>query len=247
MNSDRLERVMSAVEELASGEMDVTVHPDGAADVKEYNTDPSLPFCGCKDHEHNCEYCKHTVAAVLKALWDEDCSVEIRGPERETDGGSTSLTPIYDGIPKTLTEIESWVVWERKLDQIVPMDPHDGGVVTDRDKTRSFDTAKEAYNSGMGDGIAFVIDEDDPFTTNRYPNAWSPERDTAVHMLRALVGSTAHYVEVAPNMRDVNAIQLGDDTEHELPIEKRAIPITGREVTTEMVRDEPVATTGGEE
>lgn len=236
MNSDRLERVMSAVEEFAAGEMDVTVHPDGAAEVKGYRNDPSLPYCDCKDHEHNCEYCKHTVAAVLKALWDDDCSIEIRGPDVESDGGSTMLRPQYEQIPRTLRAMDSWVVWQRKRDQVIPLNLRDGGIVVDDRDAASFEEAKTIAEEDAGinaDGVAFLVSDRDPFTTERYPNAWRSHNETAVHALETLVDSPVHYVEVAPNRRDVTAVQFGLDGGDDLRVDQRAVPITGKQVDYE--------------
>lgn len=228
MDKQKLERVMSAVEEFAAGAMSVEKTDERTYVVKGYNVDPSLPYCECNDHDYNEEYCKHIVAATLYDLWDGDESAV-------SDGGNTLVSPDYGALPSTLTSIETWLLWqyrgEGKHRALVPLAPETGGVADDISDCTSFERAKELDSNpeSVTHGVAFLCNEADPFDVRTFQNAYNADADELRELTSAgedAIKSPLTYCEVAPNGRDITVVEVTDDA----PVEPNPVPLTGKSI-----------------
>ncbi len=240
MDSEKLKRVMSAVEEFAGDEMTVTRRGKNEYEVKGYTVNIASAQCECKDHKFNEPYCKHLIAASLHNLWNTQVT-DTEGIEVSRDGGRPEVLVQDDTMPTTLTAIDTWLIWEYRgagdHRTAVPLNPETGEEVTGIQDCVSYERAVNINTSPRPetDGVMFLLSEYDPFTVERHTDVRDTETGMIDSVLKSAVESPLSYVDVAPNGTDVTEVKIGE--EHATEISPNPIPLTGIEVSGDDLHD----------
>ena len=229
MDSDKLKRVMSAVEEFAADEMEVEQHEPHQFEVKGYTVNTEYGRCECKDHEYNERYCKHLVAATLYDLWEHDDN----GPEPTESATTAAIGVNHTEMPSTLTTFRSWLLWEYRGYEDerapIPLNPETGEPASGLDDCVTYERAinLNSADTPPTDGVMFLVSDADPFTVETYENIRDATTGDVSSTLKPVLENPLCYADVHPNGTDVTVLRMGGGR----ALTAQPVPLTGYEVT----------------
>lgn len=217
-----LNRAHSALDEIEAGEMAIESTTDGTFTVKgEYEVDPNVPNCSCKDYEYRTDFCKHIVAVEMQMLWG---NVEPRTEsESDTPPKPSMLDVAYDAIPRTLRGMDHWVGWKQKIHENkdgtqrwtkVPIDVENGGFASSTGPATwtTFDTAAAHCRRTDSEtvGIGFVVGDDDAVVGIDIDDCRDPETGAIDPAVEMILDEVETYAEVSPSGTGIRIFVLGE-------------------------------------
>lgn len=221
-----ISRAHSALDEIDAGEMSIEDNGDGTFTVKgDYEVDPSVPKCSCKDFEYRVDFCKHIVAVTMQDLWG---NVDAHSGGSDAPPRPDVIEMEYDSIPHTLRGMDHWVCWKQKLIENkdgsqrwtkVPVDVESGGFASSTDPETWTDYTNAASYCRRSDtdavGLGFVVSEDDAVIGIDIDDCRDPDSGDIDPVVVELLRHTETYAEVSPSGTGIRIFVLGDSTVEE--------------------------------
>jgi hypothetical protein len=132
----------------------------------------------------------------------------------------------------------------------VTISADDGTAVTSPVALTDYETARDtAITQTDIDGVVYALTAMDPFTVTQYENIYETHMTDGGRMalptpITDALKSPVHYVERAPNTRDITVISLADKSATTMSM--RPLRVSGKQISTDRVRTSEMTPTSAD-